>query len=858
MKKKLIFSFIFGMIFLFSMIATISAFDWDDDNLVSYYSFEETSGAVKDELNVNNATAITVTRGETGKIGNGFLYVDNPDNVFKASPLGFVGNNLSGTMWVNLEKFVATKTFFIFDGNNDESIELGTANTDDLKLNLWDTGASGAGTYNYSSYIGEWTFIYWEVTPTTLKVYLNNELKIDEVASFSMLSASVVNVTIGNFFAGNRAINGSMDEVSFWNRTLTESERTELYNDGNGLAFGETVGAVTTYVTLLVPTSGSTIVASSQNFTVNLTLNGSATNLEWVNNTYHIWFSNGTLFNSTLVSGLSGNQTTLNQSFGSFIPSAYIWNSYACYNNASFGNCSWGDSGNITFNASSTINSFDYEALSYETATENYFLNITSLGGTTPTNAKLDWNGTNYTAIVTSLGGGNFSLSYSKTIPEINESHNVTLKYFWTTSGVEQSLSYNQTLNFTIFTLCNTTYATKFLNITFKDENTLLDINASISTSEFIYYIGDGSVNKTYSYSNNSNNDNYTFCAYPTGRALNVLPTIQYRQVSDYPQRIWEPSVRQYNSTMTTQVLYLLSTTDGIYVTYQILDGTGGQLEGVDVVATRTIGEETIVVGVGTTDDSGIVTFWMNPDFLHTVTFEKEGYDSYTLNHFPTQSTYTLTLGSASSSLIDDYIRGMVWTIQPTLGTTLTTNTNYNFNFTLNSSYWELDSFGFDLYGDDTILSANSSTESSGGLVRVSLNISNYTRITINYYWVINGTTTNASGEWIVFDYEDDDWSIKQLITDFTTFVSEGDGLFGLDADSLNFVIFFIILIGVGIMSYKFSLTSPASISGMVFALVFLFDVALGLITLSIGVAHLPTIIVGLVMVGLIVREVTT
>ena len=61
----------------------------------------------------------------------------------------------------------------------------------------------------------------------------------------------------------------------------------------------------------------------------------------------------------------------------------------------------------------------------------------------------------------------------------------------------------------------------------------------------------------------------------------------------------------------------------------------------------------------------GSITFWLNPDFAHSLAFEKNGYEPFYLAQFPTQATYTITLGTSTSSSINDYIRGITYTILP-------------------------------------------------------------------------------------------------------------------------------------------------------------------------------------------------
>lgn len=537
------------------------------------------------------------------------------------------------------------------------------------------------------------------------------------------------------------------------------------------------------------------------------------------------------------------NSTT--QTFSKTIDNYTIWNVNTCDATS----CSFAPSNySITY----LNNTATYNSTSFDTAFETYSANISS--NSSLTNVYLNYSNSIYE---TTQSGTVWS--YSMDVPTSKVGNNL-VNWILTYAGTNYSTAYSyQNVTNLQFVLCNATYSTKFLNISFKDENALAVINASVPTSSFTYYIGSGSVNKSLTFSNTTDNYTYTFCSNAPA-SLNVIPSFQYKQGTTYPQRIWNPSTQIYNSTLTNQILYLLKSTDGIYVTYQVVDDTGSQISGVNVNATRTIEGNTVLVATGTTDAAGLVTFWMNPDFVHTVTFEKSGYTTYTLNHFPTQTSYTVTLGASSSSNVNDYIRGITYTILPLFGTTLNTSQLYNFNMTLNSTYWNLTSWGFSLYGDGVVIGGNVSSSNSGTLTNDNINITNYEHIYITYYWITNGTTTSATNKgWFTFDYgTGTGWSIWNFFKDLSTYANQG--IFGLTQNALNFIIFMFIFVVVGIMSWKFGINSPAAVSGMVLGLVFLFDVGLNLLNVQIfgGIDHFPTIFVGLVTVALIIKEATT
>ena len=408
----------------------------------------------------------------------------------------------------------------------------------------------------------------------------------------------------------------------------------------------------------------------------------------------------------------------------------------------------------------------------------------------------------------------------------------------------------------TYFSPCNSTYPADFLNITFKDEDDLSRINATIPTSTFIYYLGDGTVNKTLTYVNNTVNDNYVFCATPTDRTLYVDPYVQYKQGTSYPQRIWDAVAQDYTNTITEQILYLLKSTDGIYVTFQVINSANSVLSGVEVKAVREISGSDVQVGIGTTGADGGVTLWLNPDFEHDFTFTKSGFTTLETSFSPTQSAYTITL-SGGDGITDSYFRGITSSVLPT-DSSLTNDTAYDFGFYLTSSFWDLTSYGFDLRLKNGTIIDGDTTTTSGTQLTKNYNVNNQTIIYLDYYWLINSTYTNGTARWIVYNTDKTQWSISTFFTDLDTYLDSG--FFGIDDFGRYLIIFIVIFFTIGIMSYKFGFTSPINISVMTFLIVFFFDVVIELIpTLSVfggnEVEHLLTFVTGLIMVMLVMRE---
>jgi hypothetical protein len=402
--------------------------------------------------------------------------------------------------------------------------------------------------------------------------------------------------------------------------------------------------------------------------------------------------------------------------------------------------------------------------------------------------------------------------------------------------------------NRTIWSLCNLDETPVFLNVTFKDETTLEDVNGSIQDSTWGYD------STTYTFYNTTASPSYYFC-YTPNATVSVTPYVQYKSGLDYPQRIWNPAAQTYTNSTTNQILYLLNTLDGISVTLQVVNSAEQVLGGVSINITRNIAGVQTVVGVATTGSDGTATFFLNPDFSHTLTASKEGYTTYSTTFNPTSSTYTIKLSSDTGVGYNDYTFNVTSKINPPK-MELTNDTRYNFNYTISSGYWNLTNFGFKLrLYNGTILNSTSST-SNGGTVIAYLNVSDYPRIYMDYYYSVNGTYINSTAEWNVFNPSYSGWSILTFFSDLTLYMNSG--LFGLDDFGRNLIIFIILFFSVGIMSYKFGLVSPIAISAVIFSVIFFFDIVVGLLNIEFmngTIQHPLTFISLLILVILVIKE---
>jgi len=524
-------------------------------------------------------------------------------------------------------------------------------------------------------------------------------------------------------------INRTITEGIIWNAQVCDS-------DGD-------CGFASSNYTLLVDETSPTISLENPTGTVNygvvgyeiLNVTFTDTNLD------SCWYDyNGT--NITIEGCVSGvkNSTTFISSVGD--TNITIWS------NDSVGNT------NMEYA------SWDYKILennrthntsTYETDYETYSINVTANSSLTA--VKLLFNNTAYS--MSNSGSGIWT--YSRDLPTTSFGNNsIGFNFTYASSTIPSTYTTYQYVNNIVFTLCNSTYSTQFLNISFKDESDLTPLTAAIQASTWTYYLGTGTQTKSYLFSNTTDNANYTFCAYPD-RTIYVVPIVTYLNTS-YPARNYQPGVQTYTNSITNEVLYLLNADNGIYTTFVTVDSLNTILSGTSILITRNIGGGDITVAQGTTDSSGGVTFWLNPLYPHTIYASKTGYGSSTQIVTPTQATYTLTLQSASNYSYVSNTRGLLWGIFPRIG--LTNATSQNFGFNVSSVYGNLVKCKVELLNKDKsiTLSSNEYVTANSSICSVS------TTYTINNtYPQIKGRLLVDIGDGYQILEEDAYWVILEV-----------------------------------------------------------------------------------------------
>lgn len=298
----------------------------------------------------------------------------------------------------------------------------------------------------------------------------------------------------------------------------------------------------------------------------NFTHNSTAYNMNFTNTTRYIWFSNGSLYNSStiILSGNGTNQTIQNVSFAAL--GSYLWNARTCSDTPSCAINTYNWTFTVVAEPLITENSQTYNNATTESLTETFMINV-SYNPLYYTSAVvyLNWNGTNYLA-TSNLSGSTSTFVRNVTIPQVSSDTMVNLNWtfylYVNTSYYDTFVSTNKGQNISNIEVDNCTlYANQILNYTVFDEDDLDILPGVQNVTSRIYVTLSGDFGGTsYSYySNFSNTNPTTICssaALVAGHNYRLDAEIQY-QADDYVTEYYYIQNYTLNTTVAPLQVYL-------------------------------------------------------------------------------------------------------------------------------------------------------------------------------------------------------------------------------------------------------------------------------------------------------------
>lgn len=215
------------------------------NGLIAYYRLERTTGSVIDETTKNDATNSGATRGATGIRGNGFDFDSSTDVVNTGITTAY--QRISISLWLNADGYGGGNSGRLLDKDDASAFE---------KILYADGGSSRLRfAHNFSTQFGQWSTPNNSILTTNWYhivviydnsdidnnpfIYINGSLQTlgeDDIPE-GTASTNSDQFTIGNRGDLIRAFDGIIDEFMIFNREITELEKDQLYNSGNGLLF---------------------------------------------------------------------------------------------------------------------------------------------------------------------------------------------------------------------------------------------------------------------------------------------------------------------------------------------------------------------------------------------------------------------------------------------------------------------------------------------------------------------------------------------------------------------------------------------------------------------------------------------
>jgi hypothetical protein len=240
--KKLILSLLAAVGIIGSASASVLTGDLTN-GLVAYYGFK---GNAIDAVGGYNGTIIGDLISTSDRYGNtsSAYYFDNaPDNWGHQSYIDLgssipINSDFSINMWFSLGATQPGKSYALISKRGDDNLWASGAwqfylhTYDPDSLVSWGGTENGimneATIYNSTYTLNEWYMATFTRSGNNYKSYINGNL----VSSFN---GYVVNndksITIGAIYSGaqNYSLPGSIDDIGFWNSSLTSTQVSQLY-----------------------------------------------------------------------------------------------------------------------------------------------------------------------------------------------------------------------------------------------------------------------------------------------------------------------------------------------------------------------------------------------------------------------------------------------------------------------------------------------------------------------------------------------------------------------------------------------------------------------------------------------------
>ncbi len=204
---------------------------------IQYPFSGQTLPSAKDAYGTNNGTLMNGCTFTTGKIGKAFNFDGVNDYVELTANAWEPASNFTANMWIYANAVNITQTMFTVTASNGYlGVRLFLTNGN-VSFRKFPSGITQIGLATSGSEItaSTWKMVtFVNDTTSGMKIYVDGVLKASNADTSSISWGNTTINRIGANFDGGTTFNGRIDGLSTWQKALSATEVTELYNSGNG------------------------------------------------------------------------------------------------------------------------------------------------------------------------------------------------------------------------------------------------------------------------------------------------------------------------------------------------------------------------------------------------------------------------------------------------------------------------------------------------------------------------------------------------------------------------------------------------------------------------------------------------
>ena len=201
---------------------------------VAHWHFDEGNGTTAHDVDGGNHG--TLGGGEAAKVptwsfGCGLLF-DGADDLVKVSDsdaLDLVGDKLTIAAWVNRSSTSSGYLVKKSDASNGYRLWITTTGT--VQFDLLFSGTTKTVTSTTTLPLNQWKHITARYNGTELRVFIDGTIESATTAATGSLAATTEALWLGYYDATDHHLHGHLDDVSIYDRALSDSEITDLVND---------------------------------------------------------------------------------------------------------------------------------------------------------------------------------------------------------------------------------------------------------------------------------------------------------------------------------------------------------------------------------------------------------------------------------------------------------------------------------------------------------------------------------------------------------------------------------------------------------------------------------------------------